>query len=108
MHMVAKTTSALHASLFFFLTSVGSYKRGDDGCRMHTADSEAQLAANVMGNQHRPHIKRLEMQGSAEPSELNCRYNARTTKNIIDSRGAHSWLDANPEGEKQYHSDRCP
>ncbi|XP_066392332.1 uncharacterized protein [Miscanthus floridulus] len=76
---------------------VGSYKRGDDGCRMHTADSEAQLAANVMGNQHRPHIKRLEMQGSAEPSELNCRYNARTAKNIVDSRGAHSWLVANPE-----------
>ncbi|XP_066399172.1 protein EMSY-LIKE 3-like isoform X3 [Miscanthus floridulus] len=60
-------------------------------------DSEAQLAANVMGNQHRPHIKRLEMQGSAGPSELNCRYNARTAKNIVDSRGPHSWLDANPE-----------
>jgi hypothetical protein len=66
---------------------------------MDTADSEAQLAANVMRNQYRPHIKCLEMQGSSEPSELNCRYNARTEKNIVDSRGAHSWLDANPEGE---------
>ncbi|KAG0543067.1 hypothetical protein BDA96_02G157800 [Sorghum bicolor] len=75
----------------------GSYKHDDAGCRMDTADSEAQLAANVMRNQYRPHIKCLEMQGSSEPSELNCRYNARTEKNIVDSRGAHSWLDANPE-----------
>lgn len=101
--MVAKTTSALHASLFF--NPVGSNKRGDAGCRMDTADSEAQLATNVMVNQYKPHIKCLEMQGSAEPSELNCRYNAHTAKNIVDSRGPPSWPVANPEGEKQHDSD---
>ncbi|OEL16143.1 Protein EMSY-LIKE 3 [Dichanthelium oligosanthes] len=53
-----------------------------------------------MGNPYIPRVMRLQEQGSSEPSELNCRYNAPTAKNIGDLNAAHSWVQAHPEEHK--------
>lgn len=73
----------------------GSCTKIDDICQRDNPD----CSATVMGSPYIPRLMRLQEQGSSEPSELNYRYNAPTAKNIGDLNGAHSWVQAHPEGE---------